>query len=64
MSIEISQLSINTTISNKETSVSNHNVVEGNAAAHQELDMENLRQSILADCKALINDMLERQRDR
>lgn len=64
MSIEISQLSINTTISNQEKTAETTDEASDTAYRHQELDIERLRQSILADCKSMIYDTLQRQQER
>jgi hypothetical protein len=63
MSIEINELSINTTIIN-EGEFPARNGIENIDYDKKELDIELLKQSILADCKLLISEMLERQRER
>ena len=68
MAIEISELSINTTITNEGEFSARRGGGKGSIENidydKPELDVEHLRQSILADCRVLIRDILERQRER
>lgn len=63
MSIEISELSINTTIVN-EGEFSARKGIETIDYDARELDVDHLKQSILAECRMLVREMLERQRER
>lgn len=63
MPIEISELSINTTIIN-DGEFPARTGIEDVDYDKKGIDVEHLKQSIMADCKMLISDMFERQRER